>query len=151
MRITPSCASLLCALLLACSGSSPTQAAPLLLDDDLRPLLPIKVTVSTLNEPTLRVGTVTLPGGGVLLVRTTSTTSDEGGHFLLEVEIRVDDSDGWGMSAERSGEPVNLAAESGRAAQMAQNYQITSQRDAAVGVDTRETMIQVTWTSTQVI
>lgn len=133
----------LCALFFACSGGERTEAFPLLLNDDLRSLLPTKVTVATLNEPVLRTDTVPLPGGGSLLVHITTTTSDEGGEFILEVEIRVDDDAGWGIQAGRSGEVLNVGENGGRAMHMAQRYSIISQRDAAVGIETRENTIEV--------
>lgn len=141
----------LCALFFACSGGERTEAFPLLLNDDLRALLPAKVTVATLNEPDLRTDTVSLPIGGALLVRTTTTTSDEEGQFVLEVDIRADDDDGWGMRAARSGEVINLGSEGGRAMLMAQRYLITSQRDAAVGIETHETIIEVSSAGVRVL
>lgn len=141
----------LCALLFACSGGERTEAFPLLLNDDLRSLLPVKVTVATLDEPVLRTDTVSLPIGGSLLVRTTTTTSEEEGRFVLEVNLRVDDDEGWGMRAARSGDPINLGSEGGRAMLMAQRYLITSQRDAAVGIETRETIIEVAFTGVRVL
>ena len=128
------------AFVLACSGAP--AANPVLLNDDLRPLLPEEV-VETLSEPSDDVELVELPGGGVLQVHTTSATTDEGGYFLLDVDFVVDEAAGWTMSVTRAGVPINRGAQTGRAAQMAQSYLITSRRDVGVRAESREVLIQV--------
>lgn len=128
------------ALLASCSGA--LAGVTELINDDLRPLLPSEV-VDALGPPSVRVDRLSFPDRGRIEVRTTSAATDEGGLFLLQVEIHMDDSDGWDMGASRSGGPVNRGDETGLAAQMSQSYLIARVRDAAFGTERRETMIEV--------
>ena len=141
--------AMLFAMLAACSGPV-APPATLLLSDDLRPLLDAD-TMAALSEPNVRVDRVALPSGASVQVSTTSAATSEGGRFLLQVDIHVDDAASWNMGASRSGGPINIGNETGNAAQMSQSYLISCERDAAFQTELRQTMIQVTGAGVRIL